>query len=353
MSELAPSASQPIIIAGMHRSGTSLTASILQQAGVFIGDHLLPANAGNPQGYFEDADVYQLHKSILADQNIDTDGWTLKQSIAVPEKFHAQAQALCDRRLQQHALWGWKEPRTTLFLEFWGQLLPQAKFIFPYRAPWEVMDSLFMRGDPIFEHSPSFAAEVWLAYNQAILDFYERHCDRCFLFHCSLLKTDETHFVKSIQHKWNLSLSEPNQSLFQPGAMHTLENQAYRQTLLAQYFPATLTLYATLQRVADLPLPQTLATVAPAAAQHTALQDWRLASRRGHQLQHHARAIEVATADLRAKLQATQAALAQAQATADHWRATVQAMEANRAWKMRNAWVRLKQRFASEKPDSP
>ena len=38
---------QPIIITGMHRSGTSLAASLLQSMGVDIGDELVGAMRGN------------------------------------------------------------------------------------------------------------------------------------------------------------------------------------------------------------------------------------------------------------------------------------------------------------------
>ena len=54
-----------IIIAGMHRSGTSLVSSILQAAGVDIGDELIGPAPGNPRGHFEDADFFQFHEKIL------------------------------------------------------------------------------------------------------------------------------------------------------------------------------------------------------------------------------------------------------------------------------------------------
>ncbi len=41
-----------------------------------------------------------------------------------------------------------------LFLDFWRSLLPNAKFC-DYRAPWEVVDSLYRRGtNPIFFSQP-------------------------------------------------------------------------------------------------------------------------------------------------------------------------------------------------------
>jgi hypothetical protein len=42
------------LILGSGRSGTSLAAGILAQAGYFMGDELWPVNIGNPKGQFED-----------------------------------------------------------------------------------------------------------------------------------------------------------------------------------------------------------------------------------------------------------------------------------------------------------
>ena len=46
----------PILIAGMHRSGTSMVAELLYRCGLALGaeDQLfLPANEDNPAGYWE------------------------------------------------------------------------------------------------------------------------------------------------------------------------------------------------------------------------------------------------------------------------------------------------------------
>ena len=46
---------QPTIVlcVGMHRSGTSLTASLLQSLGVALPGELISADAANRSGYFE------------------------------------------------------------------------------------------------------------------------------------------------------------------------------------------------------------------------------------------------------------------------------------------------------------
>ena len=47
--------SPPVAIVGMHRSGTSMVAKLLQQAGLFLGEEadLMPPAEENPEGFFE------------------------------------------------------------------------------------------------------------------------------------------------------------------------------------------------------------------------------------------------------------------------------------------------------------
>lgn len=70
--------SQVIVITGMGRSGTSLVSSLLQRAGVHIGDQLLPPYPDNPRGYFEDVEFYEFHEQLLHERSltylyVDTD----------------------------------------------------------------------------------------------------------------------------------------------------------------------------------------------------------------------------------------------------------------------------------------
>ncbi len=59
--------SDQLIIAGFHRSGTSVTAQLLHGAGLFLGYELLEALPSNPYGHFEDREVVELDRQILAD----------------------------------------------------------------------------------------------------------------------------------------------------------------------------------------------------------------------------------------------------------------------------------------------
>jgi hypothetical protein len=60
-----PGGERPLIICGMHRSGTSFVASLVAGAGVHLGDTLLESSPGNPRGHFEDVGILDFHRTVL------------------------------------------------------------------------------------------------------------------------------------------------------------------------------------------------------------------------------------------------------------------------------------------------
>ncbi|HVX29275.1 MAG TPA: hypothetical protein VHA53_02260, partial [Nitrolancea sp.] len=63
--------SKVLVVAGMHRSGTSLTANWLAQCGLDVGQDLLAGLPDNPTGHFEDRSFVYLHIDMLADNGSD------------------------------------------------------------------------------------------------------------------------------------------------------------------------------------------------------------------------------------------------------------------------------------------
>ncbi len=262
-----------VIMTGMHRSGTSLTASLLQSAGMYIGDRLMGSNTGNVKGHFEDLDFVDFHQSVLHSQGISVAGWTKHKSLKVQPQYMVAAQNLILGR-KEHSIWGWKDPRTTLFLDFWSQLIPDAKYIFVYRSPWEVVDSLFRRGDVIFRTNPNFAVGQWCNYNQAVLNFYQQHQERSFLIGIDSVIQNSNDFIDLVRQKFSLELRSP-ESLYEPALFNANSNIHYRQALITEFFPEAIDLYAQLQQV------DKGGSVAPVAQQSIdltckswILQDW-------------------------------------------------------------------------------
>ena len=241
-----------IIVTGMHRSGTSLTASLLQSAGINFGDRLMGEGQGNAKGHFEDLDFVEFHQNVLQSQGISVAGWTQQNKIEVQQQYLGVAKALISAR-GDRSIWGWKDPRTTLFLDFWSRLIPDAKYLFVYRSPWEVLDSLFRRGDVIFRTNPNFAVAQWCNYNQAVLNFFQRYPEQSLLVDIDSIIQSGDRLIDLINQKFGLKLRSP-ESLYQE-SLFTSNIDYHRQALITKLFPQAVELYEQLQQQANLSSP--------------------------------------------------------------------------------------------------
>jgi hypothetical protein len=268
-------ASQPIlIIAGMHRSGTSLTASLLQDAGLNIGQNFLPSDPRNPKGFFENIDFLTFHEQLLFSLGMASGGWTSQTNIPIPEYFEQEAKRLIQQNASPNQPWGWKEPRTTLFLDFWSNLLPTAKFLMVYRAPWEVIDSLYRRGDETFRHHPEFALQMWMSYNQRILEASYAFPDRCMVVHLSAITHQFDAVIEAIQKKWSIELLPCDTERYEPTLLHSHQD-SQRLTLIKYHFPDSFSLYNEMQTIADFPdLVIKNVEVVASSSKGWILQDW-------------------------------------------------------------------------------
>lgn len=140
---------EPICILGMHRCGTSLTTSVLQQLGFSQSDpeKLLPPNQFNPEGYWENSVLTAMNDEILKrlggswhEPPVMTRGW--EQSTELFD-LRAKAEGLLAEEFGGRPDWVWKDPRISLTLPFWLPFLPpETRFVICYRNPAEVCRSL-------------------------------------------------------------------------------------------------------------------------------------------------------------------------------------------------------------------
>jgi GT2 family glycosyltransferase len=245
---------QVVIVTGMHRSGTSLTASLLQSLGVDIGSSLMPADVGNEKGHFEDLDFVNLHRNILHSNGIESAGWTTDQ-FSVPCQFYYEAQRLLLSR-NKKPLWGWKDPRTTLFLDFWFELIPSVKFIFVFRSPWQVIDSIFRRSvyeDSTFFKNPTHALRVWHYYNEKIIDFYQTHPHQCVLLNVKNIISMFDDVLDKLESKLNIVFAQNKfEKLYDAQSIELFDMSNHREMLINKYFPKAINLYHKLNELADL-----------------------------------------------------------------------------------------------------
>jgi hypothetical protein len=236
----------------MHRSGTSLVANVLRTAGLDIGREEFGPGLGQPRGHFEDHDFFHLHEEILA--ALGRTCFTVDAAaLATPidPRFVTQARDLVAAR-EERPFWGWKEPRTTLFLDLWEGLLPQARYLFLYRHPVDVALSLWRRNiDLEIRQDPWLAFRAWEVYNRRLLEFRNRHPRRCFLAHAPALTADLAGFVRHLSAKLDVPLHQGNfAALYDEGELAPscpLPRPAWEVLL-----PDALDLYSQLERCADL-----------------------------------------------------------------------------------------------------
>ena len=174
-----------LCITGMHRSGTSLTAAWLEQCGLAIADGaVIGPYFGNPKGHFEDEEFVNLHDSQIKTAYPRSDGWKVYDDVKknlFTGKHLEIARELAARRNSKFETWGWKDPRTVLFLESWLELLPDLKFLFVWRPAVEVVVSLVARSR-LDRQKRSFlqidrvhSTRLWRTYNRRIVDFIRGH----------------------------------------------------------------------------------------------------------------------------------------------------------------------------------
>lgn len=261
-----------VVITGMHRSGTSLTTSLLQSAGLFVGDRLLGINLSNPKGHFEDLDFVEFHQSLLQSQGVCSEGWTDNSRQPIPQEYTTIARHLIERR-NKYANWGWKDPRTTLFLDFWSSLIPNAKYVFVYRSPWEVVDSLFRRGDSLFQNDPETAIETWFNYNQKILHFCNVTSSPWILIRIEDVINNPQFVIDSVNRKLSLDLRSPH-NLYDESLFKKSKVDIYQAGAIQKYFPEAFSLYLKLHATATLAENTCIPTLEESTALPWFWQNW-------------------------------------------------------------------------------
>ncbi len=179
----------PLIITGMHRSNTSLVAKSLLSSGLHMGDNLLPASPHNKEGYFEDKTIIDIEDEWLkkSDQYWYISDFDQLKAIQ-PDKgqISSTRQKVLDA-FDGKSFFGWKSPRSILFLDYWLKVFPEAKFFFIFRHPCLVSESLVKRGDmwkfsKLHPMQLKKALKICEVYNRAMLDFFENHEEISLIF---------------------------------------------------------------------------------------------------------------------------------------------------------------------------
>lgn len=159
---------KPLVVIGMHRSGTSALSGELANLGVFMGKTLYKAQKGvNEKGFFENKKLVELNDKILDDliSSWDDPCALISCKKETSSLLTDEAVSLIHSEYSKFDVWGMKDPRVTILLRFWKKIFKLSRltpnFILMLRNPFEVADSLKKRD--CFSLDKSLM--LWLNYN--------------------------------------------------------------------------------------------------------------------------------------------------------------------------------------------
>jgi hypothetical protein len=165
----------PVCVIGMHRSGTSLVARLLNVLGVDLGPEasmLEPIPTDNPRGFWEQRAIMSLNDEILEQLGGHwwrlpelPPGWATSPGL-LPLK--RKARRLVDGLFGGDRRWGFKDPRVSVTLPFWQEVVPELRYIVCLRNPIEVAASLEARSSRRHGERRS-NGDLWLSYTARCL----------------------------------------------------------------------------------------------------------------------------------------------------------------------------------------
>lgn len=152
-----------ICIVGMHRSGTSCLAGSLEQYGLYLGD-VVNSAPHNKKGNKENSKTWDINDAVLLRSGGAWDKPPTKINWGDEERQKRDAYI---ESFKDKTIWGFKDPRTLLTLEFWLEGLPHLVLVGTFRHPLLVANSLEKRNG--FTHDKSL--KLWYDYNLILRNY--------------------------------------------------------------------------------------------------------------------------------------------------------------------------------------
>lgn len=204
------------LILGSGRSGTSMVAGTLAQAGYFMGNRLYEPRLSNPKGFYEDVEVNAINEAILTSVTPWVPArfrpgrlYTLLRRALFPgkpgtgERWLAQVPPgvslqstpeidLRIQRLVQNKVYCFKDPRFCYTLPLWRPWLEQTRFVCVFRDPTITAASIMRELRTVPKLAPlkltyADCLEVWRLMYSHVLDVHCHQGEWLFLHYDQVL----------------------------------------------------------------------------------------------------------------------------------------------------------------------
>ncbi len=169
-----PGGDGPVFMAGMHRSGSSALARVVNLLGIDLGDNLLGVHTealrSNPRGHWESLLGIRANQTILREAiGYQTSlEWLHPTIVPANQLAEPTIVALSEAMAAFQAAgtpWGMKDPRLSLTLPVWWSLIDDGSLLVSVRDPISVAKSMARRdGTPQVD-----GVRLWRLYYQAVL----------------------------------------------------------------------------------------------------------------------------------------------------------------------------------------
>ena len=167
-------ATSAILVLGMHRSGTSAVARVLNLMGAYVGageDLMPPHSRDNPTGYWERRELVIEHDNFLAatghgwDRVADFDAASIDADVREP--LARRVRQVIANQASHGTPWLVKDPRLCLLLPIWLDAAPRAACVLVVRDPREIAAS--MRESHRGVYTSHFLLALWEKYLRTAL----------------------------------------------------------------------------------------------------------------------------------------------------------------------------------------
>lgn len=243
-----------LVIVGMHRSGTSLITNWLEKCGLQVGERLeLPARS-NVDGHFEDIEFKNIHEEVLTSKNLPSSGLVEVNDPDLSIYQQEKLKSIINVKNKLYEQWGWKDPRTCLFLDTYRQLIPESKYLVIVRDYQSVISSLLKRDfleiddkymarrwlsrqvwtvfrrkrrqKRYYEENAEHYLRVWLTYNQEILKAIKNLQPEDYLvLNYNVLEKSDDEVFNFLTTKWSFSLTYINfRQIYKQSLMNSVKS---------------------------------------------------------------------------------------------------------------------------------
>jgi hypothetical protein len=172
-----------------------MAAGVLSQSGYFLGEHLYPADEGNPKGYFEDLEINRINEELLAQvvphrpsgrfgdiffrsRPVFWQQWLARLPVDISIPYQSDV-AKRIQKITDHEPFCIKDPRFCYTLSIWRNFTKEPIFLCIFRHPGITAHSLVKEAqrDAVARHVKFFfnlrhALQVWELMYRHILEIH-------------------------------------------------------------------------------------------------------------------------------------------------------------------------------------